>query len=136
MAENITARGRQAVSVFQKSPGVCEERPLAVADAVRKGGVEGVDLRPRGRLDEKLAEGGELALLVELVREGRILDRVEHAQEQIREGNVLAERRGELRDAEGEAAAHGVEMPLVELRRSHQEPPSLRMAPAPPRAAR
>src|SRR5207248_8339977 len=120
----------------QECPVVREERPLGVADAVGKGSVEGVDLRSRGRSHEKLAERGELALLVELVREGRILDGVEYAQEQIREGDVLAERRGELRDAEGEAAAHGVEMPLVELRRSHQEPPSLRMAPAPPRAAR
>src|SRR5205085_11687755 len=96
---------------------------------------EGVDLRARGPFGEKLGKGGELALLLQLVGERRVLDGIEHAQEQIGEDDMLSKRNRELRDAEREAAAHGVEVPLVELLRSHQEPPSLGIARAVPRRA-
>ncbi len=132
---HAAGRGRQLVGVLEERPGICEEIPLAVRDAVGKGIAEGIDLRERGTLGEKLTEGGELALLVQLVGEGSILDGVEHAQEQIGEGDMLAKRSRELRDAERKAAAHGLEMALVELRRSHQEPPSLGIARAVPRRA-
>ncbi len=67
-AEHHAARrGRQFIGVFEERPGIREEVPLALRDAPGKAIAEGIDLRRCGPLGEKLAEGGELALLLQLV---------------------------------------------------------------------
>jgi len=58
-----------------------------------------------------------------LVGERRILDGIEHAEQQICERDLLAKWSRELRDAQREAATHAIEALLIERERFHESPP-------------
>ena len=105
------------MAVLEQRCGVAEQRALAVGDAGRERGDERVDLaRASAASARNCAQPLELPLLQPPVGERRVLDGVEHAEQQVRERDPIAERRIELRDAQREAAAHRVEPVLVELR--------------------
>ncbi len=110
------------MKILEERLRVGEEIALAIGDQAGERGAENVHLPPRRRHAHEAAEGLELALLQLPVLERRILDRVEHAQEQVGERDTLAEGQIELRDAESKAAAHRIEMALVEIAGSHSTP--------------
>src|SRR5207253_1008395 len=98
----------QLVSVLEERLGVGEQRVLSVAHR-RKRRAKRLDLGRRGSLLQELLKAGEQALLEQPIGERRILDRVEHAQQEVRQRDAIPKRGLELRDAESEAAAHRIE---------------------------
>ena len=116
-------RSGQGVRLLEQRGGLGEQRALAGAESGRKRGDERVDFRYRRSRPQERAQPLELALLHGLFGEWRILDRVEHAKQQVRERDLIAERRIELGNAHREAAADLVEPALVVRPRFHVMPP-------------